>query len=52
MLHDKIIEISFAPDNFCNEFKNEFSALSIRQLSEDKKTKNRTTSLKVKPSDL
>ncbi len=32
MLHDKIIEIFFATDNFCNEFKNEFSKLSTQKL--------------------
>lgn len=37
MLHDKIIEIFFVTDNYCNEFKNEFSKLSAHQISGDKK---------------
>jgi hypothetical protein len=45
MLRDKIIEIFFATDNFCNEFKNEFSKLSTHPISGSKKSRNRATSL-------
>lgn len=45
MLHDKIIEIFFSVDNFCNEFKNEFSKLPTKKISGSKKTRNRASSL-------
>lgn len=45
MLHDKIIEIFFATDNFCNEFKKEYSQLSIPQIQGEKKVRNRPASL-------
>jgi len=45
MLHDKIIEIFFSVDNFCNEFKNEFSKLPNKKISGGKKTRNRASSL-------
>lgn len=45
MLHDKIIEIFFSLDNFCNEFKNEFSKAPTAQLSSIRKARNRDASL-------
>lgn len=45
MLHDKITEIFVKVDDFCNEFKNEFSKAQSKQLSQGVKSRNRATSL-------
>ena len=45
MLHDKITEIFFVTDNFCNEFKNEYSKLSTPKLQGNKDTRNRAASM-------
>jgi hypothetical protein len=45
MLHDKITEIFIAVDDFCNEFKNEYSKLETKQIECGKKTRNRAASL-------
>lgn len=45
MLQDKITEIFIKVDDFCNEFKNEFSKLESLKLTSDKKTRNRAASL-------
>jgi hypothetical protein len=45
MLHDKITEIFIAVDDFCNEFKIEYSKLETKQLQSEKKTRNRAASL-------
>jgi Transposase DDE domain len=45
MLHDKITDIFFQVDNFCNEFKNEFSKFDGYQIGCSSKTRNRQTSL-------
>ena len=45
MLHDKITEIFLQVDDFCNEFKYEYAKNQIKQLSCDKKTRNRKTGL-------
>lgn len=45
MLHDKITEIFFVTDNFCNEFKNEYSKLSTAKLQGNKDTRNRAASM-------
>jgi hypothetical protein len=45
MLHDKITEIFIAVDDFCNEFKTEYSKLETKQLQSEKTTRNRAASL-------
>jgi hypothetical protein len=45
MLLDKITEIFFVTDNFCNEFKNEYSKLSTPKLQGNKDTRNRAASM-------
>jgi len=46
MLHDKITEIFFHADNFCNEFKNEYSKQSpFAKIGTNVKHRNRPSSL-------
>lgn len=45
MLQDKITEIFMKVDDFCNEFKNEFSKMETSKLESGKKTRNRPSSL-------
>jgi len=45
MLHDKITEIFIKVDDFCNEFKNEFSKYEVQTLESGKTTRNRASSL-------
>jgi len=44
-LHDKITEIFFSLNEFCKEFKNEFSKLDTMKLSSDKKPRYRAFGL-------
>lgn len=45
MLQDKITEIFIKVDDFCNEFKNEFSKYETKKLETDKKTRNRASTI-------
>jgi hypothetical protein len=45
MLHDKITEIFIKVDDFCNEFKNEFSKYQSKKICSDKKIRNRAASV-------
>ncbi len=45
MLQDKINEIFYSVDNFCNEFKNEYAKLDSKRLPGKSKSRNRATAM-------